>query len=389
MLILPDLHLGYQYVPKIATTSMFEWIYESAWLARKGKRPTRKFHRDHILSLQPIAEGEVPLASRVANTAADVEPYRDHYRFAITRDPVRRFISMYSNRVLFHYELSQKHLGKDVFAATGLVPDPEINVLVDRYEAYSKVQPSIHHHARPMIEFLGPDLGVFDRIYDISEIQACLAAIRAHLQARGQGALLEQLPPLGHSQTGGPKLGLEVLNPYSFEKLLEFYRPDYEQIPTVNLEKTKEDWRKAREQAFVSLAKAAAEVKAARESQKKLKSAAPRKAAAVEYLACPRALKVRVDMPGATPMFTGMVLLKDSVANGHRLQLVGPSATRDIEWGLPSGWLATKYPENPHARGARFRVDDQGPGRYEIRLLAPKGGESWPLARFERGQAGA
>lgn len=388
MLILPDLRLGYQYVPKIATTSLFEWLYVSIWLARHGVRPTRKYHRDHILSLAPLSAGEAALASRVANTAADVDPFRDHFRFAITRDPVRRFISMYSNRVLFHFELSPKRVGKNVFAATGLAPDPEINVLVDRYDAYSKVQPSIHHHARPMMEFLGPDLGVYDRIYDISELKVCIESIRAHLQAAGQGTLLDKLPPLGHSQTGGPKLGLDVLNPYSFEKLLAFYREDYEQIPTVSLDKTKDEWLKARDQAFVSLAKAVSEVKSARESNKKLNPAAARKAT-VEYLKCPRALKVRVDMPGATPLFTGVVLLLPSAANGHRLQLVGPSATRDIEWGLPSGWLATKYPENPHARGARFRVDDQGPGRYEIRLLAPKGGESWPLARFERGQAGA
>jgi hypothetical protein len=249
MLIISDLGVGYQNIPKVATTSMFGWLYDCIAFVRTGQPPVKRLDRNMFVG----GPGRRTLASSVANEPAALQPYADYYRFALTRDPIRRFLSMYSNRVLFHRELAPGRAKGPVILAAGLEPDPEINLLVDRLEAYCRVQHSILHHCSPMMERMGPDLSVYHRIVDIADVQLCIDDIVRHLAARGHAEAVARVPPLGRSQTGGPKLGLEVLNPYSFEKLLDYYREDYAHIPTVDLQATKAAWHSARAQAVVAL----------------------------------------------------------------------------------------------------------------------------------------
>jgi hypothetical protein len=418
MLMIPDLRVGYQNIPKVATTSLFGWLYQAIALVKTGKPPVHPFHRREFFSGGP---GRPPLAREVANTAGGVAPYRDFYCFAITRDPLRRFLSMYSNRVVFHRELAANRRG-NLLERAGLEPDPEINLLVDRFDAYCKVQGSVLHHASPMMGRLGPDLGVYRRIVDIAGVQQCIDEIAAHLAARGHADAVAKLPVLGRSQTGGPKLGLEVLNPFSFEKLLDYYREDYAQLPTVDLQATKEAWRKAREQAFVALsqrvdaaladdkaggrraAKGAVEAKAKPKARARARAKAKAKAGGspagamsgpaagtgsagkggpgrVEYPACELVLKARVHAP-AKGQCTGVVVLAPQASGDFDLQLSGPGGTRALEWGLDSPRTVERFAGNPHARKARFRGEAASAGRYEIRLVRRAGGQAWPVARF-------
>ena len=98
MLIIEDLRLGYQHVPKVATTSMFHWMY-------------RLIHDAHVATGAPsvvVKRRFFTEGPSVQNAETAVAPYKDYFRFALTRDPIKRFLSMYSNRVVHHRELSAR-----------------------------------------------------------------------------------------------------------------------------------------------------------------------------------------------------------------------------------------------------------------------------------------
>lgn len=448
MLILSDLQIGYQNIPKVATTSMFNWMYACVSLIRTGEIPSEPMDRRKL-----FLSTKASMAVTVDNLPAAVAPFQDHFRFALTRDPVRRFLSMYSNRVLHHGELAEDSPRFDRVGAAGLAPTPEINVLVDRLEAYCQTQGSIAHHSRPMMEFLGPDLSVYDRIADLAEINTIIDELKAHFVARGLGAALTNAPSLGRSQTGGPKLGLDVLNPYSFEKLLDFYREDYAKIPTVDLQATKDAWHKARDQAFVSLAEAVrlavesagrggkaarddvdapdagrvpgtgkakggkgkgkGKVKAGRKAvpakagmaakpQATVKKGAGNKAGKraagkpagglkIEYVACPVVQKIRIaPQSPAAGSCMGFLLLKPPADAGYSLVLAGPSGEQPVEWHLASPKLAGQFPDNPGAKAARFRASGLvANAACELRLNNAASGESLLIARVLMADAGA
>jgi|GEM_PF-923282 len=239
MIIIPDLKIGYQDVPKVASTSFFNWFYQC--LYRREFDPYNQDAAQPIWIHMYFRMGRCPEALRVDNKKEQMRDFADCYRFTITRDPVKRFLSMYSNRVLHHRELAADSVVAGKLAEAGLAPDPDINTLVDNIEAYMNCQPSIHHHGRPMIDFLGPDLTVYERFFDISETHALIEEIKDHW-VRNEIDAVHRVPKLSRDQTGGRKLGLSDLTPESFEKLLAYYSEDYERVPSVSLESIKEEY---------------------------------------------------------------------------------------------------------------------------------------------------
>jgi hypothetical protein len=139
-------------------------------------------------------------------------------RLAVVRDPLQRFLSCYSNRVMFHRELSWAHISADMQKA-GAVPNPTLDQFIERLDLYREASDSIRHHCDPMIQFLGGDPSYFTRIFSIKQMDL--------FTKRVQKITGSMVVP-GHSQAGGKKLFVRDLAQAQRKKLREFYEEDYD-----------------------------------------------------------------------------------------------------------------------------------------------------------------
>lgn len=204
--VLPKQKLAYFPVPKVACTSIKHFIFEI-----ENGRPYEPFtansKRFHIHKLYP---GK-PFQKTPTRAISDFQ------RLVVVRDPIKRLLSCYSNRVIYHEELSKKKAGKKLIARK-LTANPELDEFIDRLEDYQKAQQSILHHARPMVHFLGRNAGYFSKVYPLEEVNDFVRDVNERT-----GTSYE----LGRHQTGGPKLSVSDIPARQMEKLKQYYARDY------------------------------------------------------------------------------------------------------------------------------------------------------------------
>lgn len=138
-------------------------------------------------------------------------------RIALVRDPIRRFVSAYRNRIHGHKEAAHWKLRK-LGLPTDLKPFPELNEFVRELEDYQTRVPSLEHHTLPMVHFLGRDPGFYDHIFRMEEVPALEALLS---ERAGRQVTL----PV--TQTGGPQLGTDALGEEELGRLRDYYRADY------------------------------------------------------------------------------------------------------------------------------------------------------------------
>gem|GEM_PF-4612301 len=351
MIIIEKLKLGYQDSPKIASTSLFQWLHYSMY----GHSYNDRVNKSNMYIHTYFRFGKCPDVQIVKNDGESIGKYQTFFHFAITRDPIKRFISMYSNRVLHHGELSANSSISNQLIKDGLELDPDINTLVTVLEDYMMVQKSIFHHARPQLDFLGNDLSIYNRIADISDVGKVINEIKLHWMRNGLQELIESAPVLGRAQTGGPKLGLEVLNDESFDKLLDYYRKDYENIPTVNLQAIKNEYLQAKRQ------KANAKVIVNDKKNKQINAGIE-----VKKINAPIVAEFWLSLPesgvkiGVPFVLQGALLLTigTNMADWQLYVSVGNKSDKLCDWFLPSPKLASAFPNRPEAKNARFKAED-------------------------------
>lgn len=352
MIIIEKLKLGYQDSPKIASTSIFQWLHYSMY----GHSYNDRVNKSNVYIHSYFRFGKCPDVQIVKNDRKSMEEYQTFFHFAITRDPIKRFISMYSNRVLHFRELSANSNIAKQLIRDDLEFDPDINMLVMALEKYMTVQKSIFHHARPQLDFLGDDLSIYNRIADISDVGKVIDEIKAHWIRNGLQALSESAPALGRAQTGGPKLGLEVLTDESFDKLLDYYREDYKNIPTVSLQAIKNEYLEAKRQ------KANAKLTVNDKNQNKQKNAGIE----VKKINAPIVAEFWLNLPesgikiGVPLVLQGaLLLITDTNAADWQLYVsVDNNNGRLCDWSLPSPKLASVFPSRPEAKNARFNAGE-------------------------------
>jgi hypothetical protein len=204
--ILDKYSLFYIPIPKVACTSIKLMFFElesgfpfKGYTVNGKKRHIHEYYRSGLWENVPH--------KRVAN----------FQRVTLVRDPVDRFISAYSNRVVHHKELSSEKTGPN-FKNKGLEHNPGIDLFIDRFDDYYNASGSIFHHMRPMVDFLGEDASYFSKVYSIEELNKFVIDISEHM-----GVDLT----IGRHQTGGPKLKKENLTETQLIKIKSFYKNDY------------------------------------------------------------------------------------------------------------------------------------------------------------------
>lgn len=141
----------------------------------------------------------------------------DFRKLTIIRDPIKRIISTYGNRVVHHQEISPSKSAWHL-KGKGLKHDPSLSEFIDNLDEY-RVIPSINHHVRPIVDFIGTEPGYFDRVYAFNELSDFVADI---------SAIVGKKLTLPRAQTGGPKLSPEDLSAEQIEKIRAYYWQDYE-----------------------------------------------------------------------------------------------------------------------------------------------------------------
>lgn len=144
-------------------------------------------------------------------------------KFTVVRDPVQRFLSAYSNRVVYYRDMerecAQNAEIREQFEAIGLPVVPDLEMFIHNLEFYFKFSPTIRLHTLPQTYFVGSDSSFYTGIFSVNRIGAFEAAISDFI---GSEFKLEQL------QTGGQKINPDTLGKAQLTKLNRVYSKDIE-----------------------------------------------------------------------------------------------------------------------------------------------------------------
>jgi hypothetical protein len=204
---LPEQRLTYIPIPKNACTSIKHALHEIEFDKRfDADLPEFSDYREHhdYYKKRPHAFTSVSALRRQTDTL----------RFALIRDPVKRLISCYRNRVvdLGDLESSRKKLENE-----GLPINPDLNTFVLNLGQYRHSNNSIEHHSRPQCEFLGGTIDYLDRIFtlsEISELEDMLRSFKPNLKLRQR-------------KTGGTNVTVGDISTEALNAAIEFYKKDY------------------------------------------------------------------------------------------------------------------------------------------------------------------
>jgi hypothetical protein len=203
--ILPQHSLAVFFSPKVAGTSVRAFMYEV-----ENGFPLRAYR------VQGEGSDLTALANRlVINNRfklVDHAAISGYERIAIVRDPVRRILSAYSNRVVHYRELSHQAVGPALDAAK-LAPDPDLGLLMARLGDYMKCSKSIARHFGHQEVFLGKSRDYFHRIFRVEALQEFVDYINGRCGTRAT------MPRL---QDGGPKLEFASLPDATRRAVLDY-----------------------------------------------------------------------------------------------------------------------------------------------------------------------
>jgi len=142
------------------------------------------------------------------------EEYEGWWRFTVVRDPVKRLMSVYTDRVVAKRDL---HLSKGVREA-GLPRDPDPDYFFQNLDSYRAAASRIRHHALPTRFFIGAAPARFERVFRTSE----LGELQAELRARsGTGVTIPR------RNASAAKLSFDALVPATRDALRPFLAAEY------------------------------------------------------------------------------------------------------------------------------------------------------------------
>lgn len=206
--ILPEKKLAVFFSPKAAGTSVRAFLFEL-----ENGFPLQAF------KVQGVLQDLTTLANRlVVNNRfrlIDHAALAEFERIALVRDPVRRVLSAYSNRVVHFRELSEETAGP-ALAAAGLAPDPDIDLFMARILDYMRCSVSIARHLSRQESFLGKSKAHYAQVFRVED----MASFEAYMNEKFGTS--HSVPRL---QEGGPKLDFWSLGTETRRRVIDFVRP--------------------------------------------------------------------------------------------------------------------------------------------------------------------
>lgn len=155
----------------------------------------------------------------------ELETRTGYLRVTVVRDPVKRLLSCYRNRVIDSGDLMES---STALHRKGLSAEPDLNTFVMNLEQYRKISSKIEHHSRSQSSFLDGSIRYLDKIYRMKDLEQLFDLLKKY----------KSNLTLHRRKTGGTKIGLENLSVEAFQKLLHFYRDDYKLLKDYCSEKS-------------------------------------------------------------------------------------------------------------------------------------------------------
>ncbi len=191
--------LSYIPIPKNCSSSIKHYLYEMIHgkKFRNRKKPNGKLFYVH----------------NYFNKSNKKNPHRESYfnphgpekSFVVIREPIKRYISGFANRVVNHGAL-----GENV--------DLTLDEFTTDFETYLKKNIELEHHMSPQTMWIGSDLSIYDWQFTTDEIAKMNKTISDYTNTDIE---------FPHKQTGGPKLKLDDLSKTNFYRLVDYYYEDY------------------------------------------------------------------------------------------------------------------------------------------------------------------
>ncbi|MDW4499058.1 sulfotransferase family 2 domain-containing protein [Sulfitobacter sp. D35] len=224
-----QLKLAYYPIPKVACSTLKGVMYEletgHKWkrtpeLAARGIRTLHQYH---------ISKRFDP---------SDMDNPAQYWKFAVLRDPASRIMSAYASKILkknsvaAEREKQSKNSGKGLWSSLGkrlrragddlakLPTHPSPDEFVYRLDEYRKHVNVIKTHTRPTRYYLGTDLGFFDRLFKLSEMDA----LRDELSRRaGREVAIKKKNAIPDEH----KVGIDDLSKPAFDHLMARLDDEY------------------------------------------------------------------------------------------------------------------------------------------------------------------
>ena len=182
--------IDYVHAPKIGSRSILGWF---AIIKQPG------IYESHPEYFQEVknTEGEY---HEIRFMFTPTEHSNNNTRFCVTRDPVKRFVSGFKNRVHTHNKCDVK----------------DFDEFVDNFDEIYGTNRDIYTHFRPQTVFYGRDKTLYERIFRTETLDEC----RQWLSDRFD----RDLPELHLQQN--VRVAVDPTNK-QIEKIKHFYRADY------------------------------------------------------------------------------------------------------------------------------------------------------------------
>lgn len=181
--IMPAQRMAFFFSPKSGGTSLRAFLFHV-----ENKTAFRQF----MVQGKPMDANT--LVSNYRFNRTDHAALSDYRRFAVVRDPVKRFLSGYSNRVLHYRELSVEAAGKALLQE-GLPPDPDLATFLENYVGYLRCSQPLARHFLKQQKFIGNDPSYFERIFKLEELTTLTNFVNTACETKAQMPWLQKSSP--------------------------------------------------------------------------------------------------------------------------------------------------------------------------------------------------
>lgn len=147
--------------------------------------------------------------------------YDAYESIAIVRDPIKRLLSAYGNRIVHMKALETMGNAAEVISAKNYPLQPTLEQFVQNLEFYCSASLYMKNHIAPQETIIGQIFSKIKNVYDTAQVPE----LELLLTKRCGKAII-----LPREQSGGPKFSISDLSTNSVKKLSKFYEKDYDML---------------------------------------------------------------------------------------------------------------------------------------------------------------
>ena len=212
-----QLSLVYYDVPKVACTSLKTWF----WELEHGRAFTGDSPKNRVLNrlgLKGYGDIHRQESTRTRSFKAAPKPPAGYATLTVVRDPIRRLVSAWKDKVNAESFKGQRNVLNDL-ENEGLAPNPDFETFIEHFDEYRMVTRATRLHTYSLAWHLGPDIGFYDHVFSLEALDELMVFLsRKH----GKEVSLPR-QNTSHSNRSAIKLSSSQV-----DRILEITRPDYQ-----------------------------------------------------------------------------------------------------------------------------------------------------------------